>query len=234
VEGVLTDALAAALRAPGVRIVCAGRTDAGVHAIGQSIHFDAGVPVADVARLQRSLNGQLPPSVRVRDLRPAEPGFDARFSALWRRYRYRVTDAVPDPLQRREVLASPRVLDAGAMDRAAAALVGEHDFGSFCRPRPGATTVREVRSCTWRRRPDGVLELEVVADAFCHSMVRSIVGASLEVGRGRRDPSWMAGLLAHPSRLHAAPVAAPHGLAPDQYAARARAARRRRGDAGDT
>lgn len=222
-----------------MHLACAGRTDAGVHALGQCIHLDLPAALPDPARVQRRVNGLLPPSVRLRDLRPAEAGFDARFSALWRRYRYLVTDdEAPDPLQRRTVLAVRGPLDAAAMQVGAGLLHGEHDFGSFCRPRPGATTRREVLECSWTRTDDGLLVLQVQADAFCHSMVRSIVGASLEVGRGRRAPQWMAGLLSEPSRQQAAPVAPPHGLVlmevgyppVEQYATRARAARRRRGE----
>ena len=211
VEGELAPALARVLRQPSIRLTCAGRTDAGVHALGQVVHFDTTAAV-DAGRLGRSTNGVLPPDIRISDIRPAPPHFDARFAALWRHYRYLVADGVPDPMARHTVLAVRRGLDVAAMDEAAQALCGVHDFGSFCRPRSGATTVRSVLCARWNRRSDGVVVLEIRADAFCHSMVRSVVGASLEVGAGRRSGAWLAGLVQRPGRADAAPVAPPHGL----------------------
>lgn len=235
VELTLGEALARVTRQDHVPLTCAGRTDAGVHARGQVVHFAVPDGV-EPERLRRSANAVLPPDVRVREVGLAPDGFDARFSAVWREYQYRVTDGVPDPLSRHMVLAVPRPLRVSAMREAVAPLIGLHDFGSFCKPRPGATTIREVLACDWARRSDGELRFTVRADAFCHSMVRSIVGASIEVGIGRRPAGWLAELLAAPSRLRAAPVAPPHGLVlvevgypPDaELAARAAAARRLR------
>lgn len=211
IEQAAVEALRTVLRVDDVTIVCAGRTDAGVHALGQVIHVD--VPAAtDPVRLRNGLNALLPQDIRCRSVAEAPPQFDARFAALWRRYQYRVTDEVPDPLTRRTVLAVRNRLDVAAMAEGASRLIGEHDFAAFCKPRAHATTVREVFDCTWRRDVDGTAVLDVRADAFCHSMVRSIVGASLSVGAGRRPPEWIAELLGAASRVVAAPVAPAHGL----------------------
>ncbi|HEV2087075.1 MAG TPA: tRNA pseudouridine(38-40) synthase TruA [Cryptosporangiaceae bacterium] len=215
VQGVLTEGLSRILRVPVVLTV-AGRTDAGVHASGQVAHVD--VPAETYARvaatLVRRLAGVLPPDVRVRAVTRVPSEFDARFSALRRRYAYRVTDAPwgADPLRRYDVLAWPRPLDVAAMAEASTGLLGEHDFAAFCRHREGATTVRGLEVLSWRTRPDGVHEATVVADAFCHSMVRSLVGALLAVGDGRRPASWPASLLACRERSGAVTVAPPHGL----------------------
>lgn len=214
VQGVLEDAVATLLRAPSPRLTVAGRTDAGVHARGQVAHVDLPAQVADDPLLLRRLNGLAPDDVRVRAVAPAPAGFDARFSALWRTYRYRVADgaALLDPLRRREVLAWPRPLDVDALQQAAAGLVGLHDFAAFCRRREGATTVRTLLACGWEREPDGLLVLTVQADAFCHSMVRSLVGALLAVGEGRRRPDWPGSLLTARNRASEVAVAPPHAL----------------------
>jgi tRNA pseudouridine38-40 synthase len=156
----------------------------------------------------------LPADVRVHAAGPALDGFDARFSALWRRYSYRVCDEVgrADPLRRHETLWSFRPLDLAAMTEAAGLLVGEHDFGAFCRRRPGATTVRTLRVLDWCREGPGLAVATVVADAFCHNMVRALVGALLAVGEGRRPPGWPAEVLAAAVRDPAVRVVAPHGL----------------------
>ncbi len=195
-------------------LTVAGRTDAGVHARGQVAHVDVTGAVAEDPLLLRRLNGLLPPDVRVRRAAPAADGFDARFSALWRRYLYRVADRpeAADPLRRADTLAWPRELDLARLRAASDALVGEHDFASYCRRREGATTVREVLDLGWSRNADGVLAMSVTADAFCHSMVRSLVGALLAVGEGRRDVAWPAGLLARRERADEVAVAPPHGL----------------------
>ena len=137
-------------------------------------------------RCSRRLNGVLPADVRVRRVTRAPDGFDARFSALWRRYAYRIADSpeLIDPLTRHQVLAWPRPLDLGAMNAAAAGLVGEHDFAAFCKKREGATTVRTLLDLSWQRAGDGVAEATVRADAFCHNMVRSLVGCLVFGGRG--------------------------------------------------
>jgi tRNA pseudouridine38-40 synthase len=183
----------------------------------------------------------LPADVRVRSAWPAPPGFDARFSALWRRYAYRVTDdpAGADPLRRHDTLAWPRSLDLDVLTAASAGLLGEHDFAAYCRRREGATTIRTLQQLGWTRGEDGVLTAAVRADAFCHSMVRGLVGALLAVGDGRRPPHWPAALLATTTRSGEVTVAPAHGLTlvevayppTGELAARAEATRRRRNSA---
>ncbi|HEX4473316.1 MAG TPA: tRNA pseudouridine(38-40) synthase TruA [Nocardioides sp.] len=204
VQGDLEAALATVLRLPEVSTVCAGRTDTGVHARGQVVHVDVEslqAPVPDsvldleLALLSRRLNGVLAPDVRVRRVVTAADGFDARFSPLWRRYAYRVGDGVPDPLTRGSVLSWPRPLDADAMNDASRELLGLRDFASFCKLREGATTVRTLLELSWVR--EGTLLTGTVrADAFCHHMVRSLVGSLLAVGDGRRPTGWPAEVLA--------------------------------------
>ena len=233
VQGVLEEALGLVLGA-SVSTTCAGRTDAGVHARGQVCHADVPAPVA-LDELRRSLAGVLPPDVRVRRVAEVDASFDARFSALWRRYAYRVCDdpAALDPLRRREVLEWPRSVDVDRLNEASDALLGEHDFAAFCRPREGATTIRTLRAFSWSRAESSILVGDVVADAFCHSMVRSLVGAVLAVGDGRRPPCWPAEVLATCRRDPAVTVVAPHGLTleevgyppEEEWAARAAAAR---------
>lgn len=239
VEGVLSEALGHVLRLPEpVRLTVAGRTDAGVHARGQVAHADlpAGAWAAHGDAALRRLARALPPDLRVRSISVAPDGFDARFSALWRRYAYRICDdpARADPLRRRDTLWNLRPLDLAAMNEAAALLLGEHDFAAFCRKRAGATTVRALRRLGWERDAGGVAVGCVVADAFCHNMVRALVGALLPVGEGSRAPSWPAEVLAAAVRDPAVRVVPPHGLSleevrypePDQLAARAVRTRR--------
>ncbi len=217
VQATLEQALAQVLRlSDQPRTTVAGRTDAGVHAVGQVAHVDvAGSALESAggpARLLRRLNGVLPPDVRVHGATAASEGFDARFAALSRRYRYRVCDTVPDPLRRRDTLAVPRRLTDEAMARATAAMLGEHDFAAYCRQREGASSVRELQAFTWKRDPDGVLVADLLADGFCHSMVRALVGACLAVGEGRRSEGWPARVLAGRMRDSGVLVAAAHGL----------------------
>jgi tRNA pseudouridine38-40 synthase len=236
VQGELEEALARVLRVP-VALTVAGRTDAGVHARGQVAHADL-PPAALQLGLVRRLAGMLPPDVRVRAVQPAPDGFDARFSAVWRRYAYRVVDdpAAADPLRRYDTLSWPRPLDRDAMQAAADQLLGERDFAAFCKRRDGATTVRALQQLDWDRDRTGVLTATVRADAFCHSMVRSLIGALLAVGEGRRPPDWPAAQLARTGRSSEVTVAPAHGLTlvevgypPDaELAARARQTRRRR------
>jgi tRNA pseudouridine38-40 synthase len=217
VQGELSAAMATALRVPSVDLVCAGRTDAGVHARGQVAHAD----VADHDdRLLRRLNGILPPDVRVRRLTEAAPGFDARFGALWRRYAYRVADAPAalDPLARRHVLAWGRPLDLDAMNEASAHLVGHHDFASFCKRREGATTIRTLLDLSWTRDETGTAVATVRADAFCHSMVRALVGCLTAIGEGRRPVAWAAEVLRAETRDSAVAVAPAHGLTLEEVA----------------
>ncbi len=166
----------------------------------------------DPARVRRAVNATLGPAVVVRAADWAPDGFDARFSARRRTYRYRIDDSGdPDPLTRGFVLAWQRPLDLARMRQAAACLVGEHDFAAFCRARAGASTTRHLRSLGVRR-VRGLVEVRVVADAFCWQMVRSIVGYLLAVGDGRRDPAGTAAVLAGRDRAAAGQVAPPHGL----------------------
>ncbi len=194
----------------------AGRTDAGVHATGQVCHVDLPARAwADRGTgLVRRLARLLPPDVRVTAAYRTVPDFDARFSALERRYEYRVTDREwgAEPAAARYTLAWPRRLDPDALNRAAAGLLGEHDFAAYCRRKDHGTTIRAVRRLDWRTGPDGVLVATVAADAFCQAMVRSLVGAMLAVGDGRRSPSWPGSLLARRERASEVVVAPPHGL----------------------
>jgi tRNA pseudouridine38-40 synthase len=220
VEDVVAAALGRVLRLPGTlnppKLTVAGRTDAGVHARGQVVHVDLPGAAWSVAsgRVMARLASALPADVRVRAAGLAPPGFDARFSALWRRYAYRVCDdeGAADPLRRHETLWYFRRLDLPAMNEAARLLLGEHDFAAFCRRREGATTVRTLRVLDWHRDGDGIAIATVVADAFCHNMVRSLVGALLAVGEGRHPPGWAAAVLATAVRDPAVRVVAPHGL----------------------
>jgi tRNA pseudouridine38-40 synthase len=221
VQGVLERALETVLRVPEAPTVCAGRTDTSVHARGQVVQLDVeeGVLVTAAGRFEgdpvdavtRRLNGILPPDVRVRRVVAAPDGFDARFSPLWRRYVYRICDGVPDPLSRGHVLAWPRPLDPEAMNEASATLLGLHDFGAFCKQREGATTVRTLLDLFWVREGDR-LSGTVRADAFCHHMVRSLVGSLVAVGEGRRPVTWPAEVLAAEVRDPAVTVVPPHGL----------------------
>ena len=237
-QGELEQALSTVLRTD-VDLTVAGRTDAGVHATGQVAHCD--VPEAVWAehehRLVRRLRGVLPPDIAVPAVEPAPPDFDARFGALARHYVYRLTDdpAGPPPLRRADTVAWPRTLDADRMATAAGRLLGEHDFAAYCRRREGATTIRTLQALDVVR--DGALiTVAASGDAFCHSMVRSLVGALLAVGEGRRPAEWPAGLLGRTERAGDVPVAPPHGLTlvrvdypPDpELAARARTTRARR------
>jgi tRNA pseudouridine38-40 synthase len=214
VQAAIEDALATLIRADAPRLQVAGRTDAGVHARGQVAHVDLPPEVATDRLLRRKLNGLLPHDVRIRRVRDAPPGFDARFSALSRTYRYRVVDRaeVVDPLRRTEVYVVPRPLDLDAMRAACPPMLGEHDFAAYCRRREGATTVRGLLELDWARDGDGLLVMTIRADAFCHSMVRSVVGAMLAVGEGRRPADWPASLLDRDARATDVVVAPSHGL----------------------
>lgn len=214
-------------------LTVAGRTDAGVHATGQVCHVDlpdeAWYAVEDT--IVRRLAGLLPLDVRVRAAYKVDDAFDARFSALYRRYEYRVTDARfgAEPLRRFDTLAWPRPLDLNLLNDAASGLVGEHDFAAFCKRKENATSIRHVTRIDWHRDADGIFIATVQADAFCQAMVRSLVGAMLAVGEGRRPPEWPESLLSRTVRADDVPVVGPHGLTlvevgyPDaaEYAARA-------------
>ena len=247
-------ALTTALRLPEPpRLTVAGRTDSGVHARGQVAHTDvpadawAGAAGRSTrtpeAALTDRLAALLPTDVVVQRVRRTQPDFDARFSAIWRRYAYRIADDVAhrDPL-RRDVLWHRRGLDVTAMAEAARRLRGEHDFAAFCRPREGATTIRELQTFAWERTSAGTVSAHVRADAFCHSMVRALVGACLAVGEARRPPQWPAEVLAAGERNHAVTVAPARGLTLEEvgyppassFAARAAHTRRVRTLPGET
>lgn len=240
VQGELERALRTVLRTESVATTCAGRTDAGVHARGQVVHADVARRAYDevAAVLGQRLAGVLPADIGLRAVSVAPPGFDARFSPLWRRYAYRISDAPygVDPLRRHDVLHHRRPIDVVRLSDASRPLVGEHDFAAYCRPREGATTVRRLLELDWRRDEDGLVVGRIVADAFCHTMVRALVGALLSVGAGRRPVDWPAQVLAGRQRRPEVPVVAPHGLTleevrypPDEeLAVRAEATRRRR------
>lgn len=228
--GVLEEKLGTVLRNP-VTLTVAGRTDAGVHARAQVCHLDVepawldersfdGRPEALVRRLARLL----PADIAVMDARWVPGEFDARFSALRRHYEYRLTTAPwgPEPTRARDTAPWTRPADLDAVRQASSRLVGLHDFAAFCRRREGATTIRELQRFDWRAEPDprgpdapGAAEVwtaSVSADAFCWSMVRSLVGAVMAVGEGRRDQEWIAGLLLETQRASSVPVAPACGL----------------------
>ena len=250
VAGSLSEALRVLFR-QDIPLVVAGRTDAGVHATGQVAHIDvpraALIALAPRAKgvvsdeltsgrtgLLRRLAGLLPTDIRVRAVSVAPDGFDARFAALRRHYRYRIGSAEwgVEPLGRKDVFARRRPLDVEAMSKAADLLIGLHDFASFCKPREGATTVRELQSLTVVQHCDQVV-IEVTADAFCHSMVRSLVGSLIAVGEHQVPMTRPAEQLAAASRASGVHIAPALGLtlvavdypADDQLFARARATR---------
>lgn len=217
VQGVLEQALKLALRLPmPPSLTVAGRTDAGVHARGQVAHLDVSADSWLVAAplAQRRISRVLPVDISLHAIGVAPAGFDARFSALWRRYSYRVCDisAQADPVRRRDTLCWPSLLDLDRMNEAAAMCLGEHDFAAFCRRREGASTIRSLLGLDWRRASDGVAVATVTADAFCHNMVRALTGALLPVGDGRRPVTWPAELLAAGIRSPSVVVAPAHPL----------------------
>jgi len=248
VQALLEEALATALRIPQARVTVAGRTDAGVHARGQVAHLDvdADVVAASAGRaaeapldaLARRVDGILPADLCVRRISEAPEGFDARFSAIWRRYAYRIADAqeLADPLLRSHVLRWGRRLDLEAMNAASAPLVGLQDFAAFCKQRPGATTVRTLLELAWTRDELGLVVGSVRADAFCHNMVRALVGSLISVGEARRPATWPAEVMAGRRRDAGVHVIQPHGLTleevgypdGDELAAQADRARARR------
>ncbi|MGW7360260.1 tRNA pseudouridine(38-40) synthase TruA [Streptomyces sp. NPDC054802] len=217
VQGEVEDALRTVTRSRTTyELTVAGRTDAGVHARGQVAHVDLPEEVWAEHRdkLLKRLAGRLSRDVRIWKVAEAPAGFNARFSAIWRRYAYRVTDAPGgvDPLLRGHVLWHDWPLDVEAMNEAAAGLVGEHDFAAYCKKRDGATTIRTLQQLSWERDASGVITATVKADAFCHNMVRSLVGALLFVGDGHRPAAWPAQVLAAGVRDSAVHVVRPHGL----------------------
>lgn len=265
VQGVLEDALATVFSrfAPAPTLTVAGRTDAGVHATGQVAHLDLsssqlqslsrpargskGGPVATAADradaaelLERRVNGAIGSDADVIVSRSAlaAPGFDARFSAVWRRYEYVISDAARDrnPLERRFSWRVPSVLDLDAMNEGARSLLGLHDWASFCKPREGATTIRTLQDYHFTRDDRGSVVAHVKADAFCHSMVRSLVGAAVAVGQGRLTAQRMVEIRNELARTSEFSVAPARGLTlvevgypgDDELSARAEQTRARR------
>jgi tRNA pseudouridine38-40 synthase len=200
----------------GMRV--AGRTDAGVHAANQVAHVD--LSDAQLKRLGRSnnivarLNTMLSEEIRIHAFAPAPKGFDARFSAIYRRYRYQISDnfAPKDPQQMRYVLNLTYALDPVAMHDAAQLLLGLNDFASFCKSREGATTIRDLKRIRVKRNSQNMIEIELKADAFCHNMVRSIVGALIAVGAGRADRDDLRRTLERAKRVETYKVVEPKGL----------------------
>ncbi len=212
VQGVVEQVLATALRVPSVSLTVAGRTDAGVHAAGQVAHADlAALPHP---KLVRRLSGMLPPDIRVRSVQAAPPGFDARFSAVWRRYEYRISDDQVGvaPLRRRFVTDHRRSLDVAAMHASAQGVLGLHDYAAFCRRTEFGTTIRTVQHFEVSRDQTGEVVVGIRADAFCQAMVRSLVGALLDVGEGKQPVEWPAQLLDASERSSRITVAPAHGL----------------------
>lgn len=218
VAGVLAEALGRVLGHP-IELSCAGRTDRGVHARGQVVTFDAREEGLDLPALARSVNHMCGPAVAVRDAAVVAADFDARFSATARRYRYLVLNRPdPDPFLARTAWHIERPLDPCAMVLACDPFIGEHDFTAFCRrPKrrhgePDASLVRRVVEAGWSDDGDGVLRFEIEATAFCHQMVRSLVGTLVDVGAGRRAAGEMAGIIRAGDRAGAGDLAPPHGL----------------------
>jgi len=242
VQGEIEEALRTVTRSgeASYELTVAGRTDSGVHARGQVAHVDlpGEVWAEHREKLLKRLAGRLAKDVRVWALDEAPAGFNARFSAVWRRYAYRVTDhpGGVDPLLRGHVLWHDWPLDVDAMNEAAQALLGEHDFAAYCKRREGATTIRTLQELSLVRGDDGIVTATVRADAFCHNMVRSLIGALLFVGDGHRTPDWPGKVLAAGVRDSAVHVVRPHGLtleevgypADELLAARSKEARNKR------
>ncbi len=216
VGGDLTEALARCLRQP-VELTCAGRTDTGVHAWGQVVSFEAPRD-ADLLRIRTAVNRMLAPAIAIRALEAAPAGFDARFDATSRTYHYTVLNRdVPDPFLAATAWHCPQPLDIDAMNAAATAILGQHDFSSFCRRQhtPDGTEksrVRVVKRAGWQPVDQDLLRFEVEASSFCHQMVRSIAGALVDIGAARRPAEAMADILAAKDRSEVPNLAPPHGL----------------------
>jgi tRNA pseudouridine38-40 synthase len=212
VGGMLGAAIEKVLR-HSVELVCAGRTDAGVHARGQVVSFEA-EPGLDPWRLQAALNSMLGPEIVVRSAELVDPGFDARHSATARTYVYTIVNrGVADPFLARFAWWVAEPLDLAVLRLAADVFVGKHDFAAFCRKGPeGSSTVRRVSSSRWHDDGDGVLRFEIRANAFCWQMVRAVVGTLVEVGNGKRRPGDLMAVLRSGDRSSAGQLAPPHGL----------------------
>lgn len=216
IGGELADALSRCLR-QSVDLICAGRTDTGVHARGQVVSFAAPDDV-DLPVVRTAVNRMLAPSIAVRNMEAAPEGFDARFDATSRTYHYTVLNReVPDPFLAATAWHYPRRLDVDAMNDAATALVGEHDFSSFCRKQHAAdgsekSRVRVVLRAGWQTADQDTLRFEIEASSFCHQMVRSITGALVDIGAARRSSRAMAEIMAAKDRAGVGQLAPPHGL----------------------
>ena len=236
VQGSLEAALELIVRRP-VRVTVAGRTDAGVHARGQVVHLDLapdewtalarGREVDPAVALLRRLRGALSRvlaeesgAIEVHDAGPAPSGFDARFSALWRRYSYRIADGPElwDPVLRNVTLWHKAKVDVGLLNAGAATLLGLRDFRAFCKPREGSTTIRDLQRFEFSRNPGGVIDVTVQADAFCHNMVRALIGSALRVGEGLERPEWLVERLEAGVRDAKSVLAAPHPLILEEVA----------------
>lgn len=221
VAGVLEEHLSTAFRQP-ILLTVAGRTDAGVHAVAQTAHCDIDVSridptkidLASEVQIANKLSRMLPDDVRILRTTEVPDEFDARFSALRRHYEYRLTTAPHGVLPREARFTTPwhRPLDLERLREASALLVGLHDFAAFCRRREGATTIRELQEFSWDADDTGLFTARVSADAFCWSMVRSLVGAVATVGDGRRKVAWISELLASTERSSSINVAEARGL----------------------
>ena len=217
IQDLVEDAISQISRSQ-VQTIVAGRTDAGVHATGQVIHADLpDVLFADgltYRDLRYKLNRILDEDLRVMEISDAPEGFHARFSALRRFYTYKILDnnEVIAPLSRYDVAPWYRPLDVDLMNKASALVLGHHDFAAFCKFKEGGTTIRTLEKYEWRRDSEGLLIAEVVADAFCYSMVRNLVGAVVCVADGRKDPSWIQELLANKERVSDSLVFPARGL----------------------
>jgi tRNA pseudouridine38-40 synthase len=217
VGGTLAEALEKVLRSP-VELTCAGRTDTGVHAWGQVVSFDAPADRFDATALQRALNRLCAPEIVVRALGEGPEGFDARRSATYRVYRYTVLNRpVPDPFLARLAWHVDERLDLDLLRLGCDPLVGEHDFSAFCRKpkhRDGSepSLVRRVHRASWSDLGDGILRFEITANAFCHQMIRSVVGTLVDVGLARKHAGEIMGILAGRDRSRASSLAPPQGL----------------------
>lgn len=213
VQGDLEEVFARLMRTDRLVITCAGRTDAGVHSVGQVFHID--VPedrYPGRKDMMFKLNAILSEDLAVTDIDVAPDGFDARFSALSRSYRYLINDGVRNPVTRRQIYNYGWALDVALMVEAGKYLLGLHDFSAFCKQKEFATTIREVQQLDIYRDDDGVIHFDITADAFCYSMVRAIVGALVDIGAGRREPSWIETYLAGGAKVPAVFVAPALGL----------------------
>ena len=212
VQESVEDAISTVAQAKAETIV-AGRTDAGVHATGQVIHVDLPESL-ELTDLAYKLNRILDQDIRINQITIAPPAFHARFSALRRYYEYRILDEnkVIPPLSRFNTESWYRPLDVDVMNQASALLLGTHDYAAFCKFREGATTIRTLETYSWRRDNQGVLIADVVADAFCYSMVRNLVGAIVCVADGRKDASWISTLLENKERVSDSLVFPARGL----------------------